>query len=667
MRCDPLFVNQRAKCLAEVNGGRQPSGAECCHRLHLYQKADAHRSPRVLIVGLLLCLCAVTPLHAQGEKQAVPSAAAQAQALQRLQAEQQAEFAEAKTERAARQKLASVLLSQAYEKKDTVERFVRLQQACQLASSAGDVTTALAAVDELVHGYQVAERSLRLDTLTTLAEHVPDAEQAKTLTDLVLRQLSEAVTEDDYDTAGELGKVADQAARKTKYLPLVLDVRRQQRGIELAHQQFEQLEPVAEQLKQKPTDPQANRQMGEYLCLLKGDWERGLFLLAQGDDPTLRRLAQRDLVAPQQTPEQLDLGHRWWELASKKEGLVKTHLQQRAVYWYEQAIHEQEGETRELLQRRIAATPTPRRHLAPWDYSGQPGLIRVLGQHNSNVYGVAFSPDGRTLLSGSIDSQAALWDASTGKKLHALQGHQGMLWSVAFGARGKYAFTASWDGTIKMWETRSGKSARQFPSAGRLADVNGIDVSADGRFLLAGCDDSRVHLWDIQTGKELKALAGHQGFVYGVAFSPDGRQALSGGATDNTMILWDLQTGKAVRRFQGIGGQLRTVAFSPDGRKAICAGEATLRLWDLQAGREIQRFQGHTAQTYAVAFSPDGRRLITGGADNTIRYWDVASGRELHIFRGHNSAIFSLAFSPGGGRVVSGSADNTVRLWGLPH
>lgn len=615
----------------------------------------------------LLCLCAVTPLPTQGEKQAVPSAAAQAQALHKLQAEQQAEFAKAKTERAARQKLASTLLSQAYEKKDRAERFVRLQQARQLAVTAGDVATALAAVDELVHGYKVAEQSLRLDTLTTLAEHVPDAEQAKMLTDLVLRQLSEAVTEDDFAAAGALSKIADRAARKTKYLPLVLDVRRQQRGIELAHQQFEQLEPVAEQLKREPTDPEANRQMGEYLCLLKGDWERGLFLLAQGDDPILRRLAQRDLVAPQQTPEQLNLGHRWWELASKKEGLVKTHLQQRAVYWYEQAIHEQEGETRELLQARIAATPAPRRHLAPWDYSGQPGLIRLLGQHNSNVYGVAFSPDGRTLLSGSIDSQAALWDASTGKKLHALQGHQGMLWSVAFGARGKYAFTASWDGTIKMWETRSGKSVRQFPSAGRLADVNGIDVSADGRFLLAGCDDNRVHLWDIQTGKERKSLAGHQGFVYGVAFSPDGRQALSGGATDNTMILWDLQTGKAVRRFQGIGGQLRTVAFSPDGRKAICAGEATLRLWDLQTGREIQRFQGHTAQTYAVAFSPDGRRLITGGADNTIRYWDVASGRELHIFRGHNSAVFSLAFSPGGGRVVSGSADNTVRLWGLPR
>jgi len=114
-----------------------------------------------------------------------------------------------------------------------------------------------------------------------------------------------------------------------------------------------------------------------------------------------------------------------------------------------------------------------------------------------------------------------------------------------------------------------------------------------------------------------------------VAFSPDGRHALSGSA-DKTLILWDLATGQRLRTFTGHTGDVRSVAFSRDGSFALSgSADHSVILWDVGSGAEIGRFTGHTDRVTSVAFSPDGKSALSGSTDMTIRMWRIDTLADL--------------------------------------
>ncbi|MFC1714746.1 caspase family protein [Candidatus Poribacteria bacterium] len=291
-----------------------------------------------------------------------------------------------------------------------------------------------------------------------------------------------------------------------------------------------------------------------------------------------------------------------------------------------------------------------------------PQLVLPIG-HTKAVTSVAFSPDGRYILSGSNGTTAKLWEVATGREVRSFSGHQHHVWSVAFSPDGHHVLSGSWDGWLNLWEVSTGQ-VTQFPYTPN--GVRSVAFSSDGYYALSGSVDGSIRLWNVSTKQEIRSFSGHTGRVNSVAFSPDDRFALSG-SDDKTMKYWHVSTGKERRSFsvRGRKAPVNSVAFSSDGRYALADLDGrTLKLWNLFNGREVRSFSGRTNLVNSVAFSPDGSYVIAGCGDGTLKRWETGTGRKIYTL-GHGSSVLSVAFSPDGLYAISGAEDGTLKLWDM--
>ena len=288
----------------------------------------------------------------------------------------------------------------------------------------------------------------------------------------------------------------------------------------------------------------------------------------------------------------------------------------------------------------------------------------TLTEHRGNVYSVAFSPDGKTLASGSADNTIRLWNAATGDPLKTLTEHRGTVYSVAFSPDGKTLASGSYDDTIRLWNAATGDPLKTLTE--HRDTVLSVAFSPDGKTLASGSADNTIRLWNAATGDPLKTLTEHRRDVTSVAFSPDGK-TLASGNYDDTIRLWNAATGDPLKTLTEHRDTVLSVAFSPDG-KTLASGSAdnTIRLWNAATGDPLKTLTEHKRDVTSVAFSPDGKTLASGNYDDTIRLWNAATGDLLQTLTEHRGTVYSVAFSPDGKTLASGSADNTIRLWSIP-
>ncbi len=236
--------------------------------------------------------------------------------------------------------------------------------------------------------------------------------------------------------------------------------------------------------------------------------------------------------------------------------------------------------------------------------------------------------------------------------------------SVSFSPDGYRIVTASYDKTALVWDSNTGREIRRLK--GHTGWVNSASFSADGERIVTASFDKTVRVWDADTGEELTRLEGHTDSVTSASFSADDKRIVTA-SSDKTVRLWHVGTGTEIKRLEGHVNYIKSVSFSADGKRIVTASyDMTARVWDADTGNELKRLEGHSLVVNSASFSPNGRWVVTSSDDKTARIWDVDTGKELKQLGGEYG-INSASFSPDGKRVLTNSQDNTARIWDVAN
>jgi WD40 repeat protein/serine/threonine protein kinase len=237
--------------------------------------------------------------------------------------------------------------------------------------------------------------------------------------------------------------------------------------------------------------------------------------------------------------------------------------------------------------------------------------------------------------------------------------------TVAFNPDGQTLAAAGPENTVKIWDANTGKELRTL--AGHDGPVKTLAFQAGGRLLASGSEDRTVRIWEVITGRQVSTLHDHKRGVSAIAFRPDGLHLVSIG-DDARVIIWDVKEAKKLATFNGHNSRpVYAIAYSPDGRSiASAGGDGKVLIWEENTRKiEMQLLGEEEDPVIALAFSPDGQRLATGTLRGNLTLWPLENKEEPkgQSLPGHEEAIKAIAFSSDGTFMATGSIDRTVKLW----
>jgi WD40 repeat protein len=283
---------------------------------------------------------------------------------------------------------------------------------------------------------------------------------------------------------------------------------------------------------------------------------------------------------------------------------------------------------------------------------------RTVGMTGNTAAGIAWAPDGKTLVFGNSDGKTYSWNRTEGK-LRVFQETIGPYY-LAWSPDGKTIALALGTGAIHLVDAESGKLLKSLPrtGGGGLSIPSGLFWSPDSKSLACG-SAQQVQVWDVATAKALHTR--EVAASTRLQWSP-GRPILSG-IGDKTLNLWDAATLKRLTAVEGHTLAINVAAFSPKG-DVLATGSAdkTVRLWNASSGKLLHTLEGHKEAVNALAWSPDSLVVASGAADKTAKLWRAATGESLRTLEGHETPVSAVAWSPDS-KILATADAQVVKLW----
>jgi sialidase-1 len=293
-------------------------------------------------------------------------------------------------------------------------------------------------------------------------------------------------------------------------------------------------------------------------------------------------------------------------------------------------------------------------------------------RHDDPVFALAFSPDGKTLASGSyhrananpvnVPKSIGLWDVDGQRETGSFRSHRGRVFSLAFARDGKMLYSTGDDNQLRAWDLALEKEAQPFQEM--AAGLTCVRVAPDGKELAVVTQGSAIKFWDLASGKIARTIGPRSFSFCTIAYSPDGKHLASVGGSDLALHVWDPTSTNRRWNSENARGNYLDADFSPDGKQLAGVGNGgRIRLWEPGTGQLLREFGGNV--TYSrVAYAPEGRLLATVSGGE-LQLWTPASGKLLLQLGKHESSYQCLAFSPDGKRLAAGSENGTILVWNL--
>ncbi|MBW2700167.1 MAG: protein kinase [Deltaproteobacteria bacterium] len=272
-----------------------------------------------------------------------------------------------------------------------------------------------------------------------------------------------------------------------------------------------------------------------------------------------------------------------------------------------------------------------------------------------NLFAGFWSPDGKTIVTGTWLNEVTLWDADKLEVRKTLSEHEDMVTALAMSADGKTLFSGSRDRSIRVWDMPEGRSRAVLQ--GHKGEVRALAVSPDGKTLASTAVSDGIWLWDVKRQERAGKISLPTLDLKCLAFSSDGRFLLAGDVAKFNMV--ELASGKSR---PGPWNDMKKVAWaatSKSGRLLFAVSEADTRIWDISSASLLAVLPGG----FRAAIPPDGRMLVVGGREGVIQAWDLRPLENSAELRGHEQKIVSLRFSQDGKSLWSVSRDKSVRRW----
>lgn len=314
-----------------------------------------------------------------------------------------------------------------------------------------------------------------------------------------------------------------------------------------------------------------------------------------------------------------------------------------------------------------------RLELVPWAQRGWEwyylkrqltGSLRTFFGTSNEVRCVAYSPDGRYLVSGSSEPVAKIWHADTGALIGELRSHSGPILAVAYTPDGRAIVTGSRDGSAILWDAKTHQP--RWQTTKQPFEVAAIAISTDGRHVATTSKEGVATIRDSRTGEPLIECRGPKIAIGSMAFHPQGH-SLAVGYGDHSIIVWDALRGTPRHTLRRGTSMVQGLAYTPDGERLFAANATgLLSIWTAN-GQLLNALNAHASAIFGLACSPDGRWLATASGDLTVRLWDTATTSLVRTYKGHRGWVKGVAFSPDNTHIASASWDQTIKLWPTEH